>query len=252
LVKSILIIGDSCLDIYIYGKCERLAPEGPVPVFESLYQTSNGGMSRNVYENLLSIGEKCDLVTNEEEITKTRYVEYRTNHCVVRVDSHGRRVERIKHMREEIDFKKYDAVIVSDYDHGFLTESDIDWISRQHPLVIMDTKKKLGEWCRNIKFIKINEYEYENTKHILDECDFSFDAKLIVTLSERGSIYRGESYLVEPVEVKDLAGAGDTFLTGFVSEYLKTKDTSEAIRRGNEYASIVVQHRGVSKVGDHL
>jgi len=248
----ILIIGDSCVDIYIYGKCERLAPEGPVPVFESLYQTSNGGMCRNVYDNLLSIGDQCDLVTNEEEITKTRYVEHRTNHCIIRVDSHGRRVERIKDIQKNIDFKKYDAIIISDYDHGFLTESDIKWISCQHPLVIMDTKKKLGDWCRDVNFIKINEYEYEKTKHMLDKCNFSFDTKLIVTLSEKGCLYDGKSYPVESVEVKDLAGAGDTFLTGFISEYLKTKDVSKSIQRGNEYASIVVQHRGVNKVGDHL
>jgi len=249
-VSKILVIGDSCLDIYIYGKCDRLAPEGPVPVFEPLHHTHNGGMARNVYDNLISINEPCELITNEEEITKTRYVEYRTNHCVMRVDSHGRTVKRIKDLN--IDFASYSAIIISDYDHGYLLEEDIEFISQNHSLVVMDTKKKLGEYCKGIKFIKINEYEYNQTKHLLDECSFPFEDKLIVTLSEKGCVYKGKPYPVESVEVKDLAGAGDTFLTGFVSDYLKTNDVQSAIDRGNEYASIVVQHRGVNKVGEHL
>ena len=30
---KVLIIGDSCKDIFIYGKVKRLTPEAPVPVF---------------------------------------------------------------------------------------------------------------------------------------------------------------------------------------------------------------------------
>ena len=249
-MNKILVIGDSCLDIYIYGKCDRLAPEGPVPVFEPLHHTSNGGMAKNVYNNLLSINENCELITNKEEITKTRYVENRTNHCVIRIDSHGRRIERIESL--DIKFNEYSAIVVSDYDHGFLTTEDIAHIASNHSLVVLDTKKKLGEWCKNIDYIKINEYEYNQTKNLLSECSFSFKDKLIVTLSERGCIYKDKTYPVESVEVKDLAGAGDTFLTGFVSDYLKNNDVVSAINKGNEYASIVVQHRGVTKVGEYL
>ena len=249
-MKKILVIGDSCTDIYIYGKCDRLAPEGPVPVFEPLHHSSNGGMAKNVYDNLVSINEPCELITNKEEITKTRYVEHRTNQCIVRIDSHGRKVNRIKEI--DIDFEKYSAIIISDYDHGYLLEEDIEFISQNHPLVVMDTKKKLGEYCKDIEFIKINEYEYNQTKHLLSSCSFSFNDKLIVTLSERGCIYEGRPYPVESVEVKDLAGAGDTFLTGFVSEYLKSNNIADAISKGNEYATTIVQYKGVNVIGDYL
>jgi bifunctional ADP-heptose synthase (sugar kinase/adenylyltransferase) len=33
---KILIIGDSCKDIFVYGNVPRLAPEGPIPVFNPL------------------------------------------------------------------------------------------------------------------------------------------------------------------------------------------------------------------------
>jgi len=30
---KILVIGDSCTDVFIYGDIERVCPEAPVPVF---------------------------------------------------------------------------------------------------------------------------------------------------------------------------------------------------------------------------
>ena len=32
-MSSILIIGDSCKDVFIYGDIERISPEAPIPVF---------------------------------------------------------------------------------------------------------------------------------------------------------------------------------------------------------------------------
>ena len=33
-----------------------------------------------------------------------------------------------------------------------------------HPNVFLDTKKKLGDWCINAKFIKINKKNIQNQK----------------------------------------------------------------------------------------
>ena len=49
---KILVIGDSCQDVFIYGKCERLCPDAPVPVFIPLKTKKIGGMAFNVYENI--------------------------------------------------------------------------------------------------------------------------------------------------------------------------------------------------------
>ena len=31
---KVLLIGDSCTDEYVYGSCERLNPEAPVPILK--------------------------------------------------------------------------------------------------------------------------------------------------------------------------------------------------------------------------
>ena len=50
---KVLVIGDSCEDVFIYGNCDRLAPAAPVPVFVETHRKSNKGMAGNVYENFL-------------------------------------------------------------------------------------------------------------------------------------------------------------------------------------------------------
>jgi bifunctional ADP-heptose synthase (sugar kinase/adenylyltransferase) len=49
---KILVIGDSCTDVFIYGRCERLNPEAPIPVFEPTKTITNQGMAGNVVANL--------------------------------------------------------------------------------------------------------------------------------------------------------------------------------------------------------
>ena len=65
---KILVIGDSCTDVFIYGKIERLSPEAPVPVIVPLYEKNNPGMAGNVAANLEALGAEVHLVTNEKEI----------------------------------------------------------------------------------------------------------------------------------------------------------------------------------------
>ena len=51
-----LVIGDSCTDKFIYGKCERICPEAPVPVFSPVKTKTNGGMAANVKANVEALG----------------------------------------------------------------------------------------------------------------------------------------------------------------------------------------------------
>ena len=48
---TILIVGDSCEDVFIYGDITRLTPEAPAPVFNPLREKTNGGMAKNVAKN---------------------------------------------------------------------------------------------------------------------------------------------------------------------------------------------------------
>ena len=42
---SVLVIGDSCDDEYIYGDCSRLNPEGPIPVLDRTSAEVKPGMA---------------------------------------------------------------------------------------------------------------------------------------------------------------------------------------------------------------
>ena len=77
----------------------------------------------------------------------------------------------------------------------------------------------------------------------------AIDKKLIVTYAEDGCKYRG---VLIPnknnVEVRDVSGAGDTFLAGFAIKYTETKDVYESISFAQDCAGIVVAKKGVSTV----
>ena len=51
-MSKVLVIGDSCKDIYLYGNADRICPDAPVPVFVPSFRRENKGMSGNVYENV--------------------------------------------------------------------------------------------------------------------------------------------------------------------------------------------------------
>ena len=244
-MTRILVIGDSCTDVYVYGHCKRLCPDAPVPVFIPDYTIKNGGMARNVQANVISLGDKCDLHTHEEDITKTRYVHDTTNQMIMRLDSGEGSVSRVSNLNE-ITWGLYDAVIVSDYNKGFLLPEDIDFICKHHKFVFVDTKKRLGKWVSSCFVLKINEEEYEKNKAVVEEV--GVDHKLIVTLGERGCSYLQKVYPVRKVDIKDMTGAGDTFMAALCSEYMKTRYMVKAIEKANFAATIVVQKRGVCTI----
>jgi len=243
---KVLVIGDSCKDVYIYGQCERMCPAAPIPVFIPKTKKENRGMAGNVYENLMSLGAECIIVTNQNEITKTRYVEEKTNHMVVRIDSGEEKIEKINNLHF-LKFDDYDAVVISDYDKGFLSEKDIQYISKHHELVFLDTKKLLGNWVKDITFIKINEVEYNKTKHLIENKKWVKE-KLIITIGSKGCLYKDEIFQVEKVEIKDLSGAGDSFLAGLVFSFVQDKNIRKSIVFANECATKVVQQKGVNTI----
>ena len=49
-------------------------------------------------------------------------------------------------------------------------------------------------------------------------------------------------------EVRDLSGAGDTFLAGLVASYVRNDDICESIRFANRCAAWVVSQKGVVTV----
>jgi D-beta-D-heptose 7-phosphate kinase/D-beta-D-heptose 1-phosphate adenosyltransferase len=249
-MKKILIIGDSCIDKWIYGKCDRLSPDGPVPVLVPIEEKINTGMAGNVNENVLSLIKKLklkvtvDFITNQSEVIKTRYVDKKSNQLILRVDTGD---SEVKHYDiTNLPNKTYDIVIISDYNKGFLSKSDIQYICKKYNNVFIDTKKQLGKWINDVDFIKINQIEYNNSINLFNENDLK--DKLIVTLGDEGCKYMDTIYPVETVEVKDMVGAGDTFISALCLEYLVSNNIHSSIKFANKCATKVVQLKGVNVI----
>lgn len=244
--NKVLVIGESCTDIFIYGTSERKSPEGKGPVFIPKYEKYGVGMAANTTNNLAAMAIDVDMFSDNGNIIKTRYVNEDTNELYLRVDENDS-VDRIN-INDLPDLKQYDAIVISDYCKGFLTEEDINKIASIHHLVILDTKKKLGDWCENLKFIKINRLEWENNKDIIRNNEWLFD-KIICTLDKTGTSHKHNTYSVIPIENADVSGAGDTFVAGFVSRYLDSNNVGESIEWGNYCAGEVIKKKGVSVFG---
>ena len=104
-----------------------------------------------------------------------------------------------------------------------------------------------GNWTHDISFIKINYHEYENNENILKN-DLILFNKTIVTRGKYGCEYQGKNHPTQEVSVKDISGAGDTFLAGLVAEYTRSKNMELAIDFAQECTTIVIQKPGVSTI----
>ena len=245
-----LVIGETCNDRFCYGSASRLCPEAPAPVFIPDEGINNFGMATNVYKNLLAIEEntnkktpfsnEINLFTNETKGYKTRYIDGVSNQMFLRVDT-----DSYPHCGElPSNIEEYDAVVVSDYNKRFLKERDLEEIGERSKLSFLDTKKKYNSgWSRLFTFIKINEKEYlENGWRYM--CDH-----LIVTKAQRGCSYKGKDYPIKyPAEVRDVSGAGDTFLAGFAYAYTLTKKPDSSIEFAQDCCQRVIRKKGVTTV----
>lgn len=228
---KVLLLGDSCIDKYVYGEVKRLNPEAPVPVLNFNRIETKRGMCLNVEANLRAFGIDVTTITHSEKIVKTRYIDQKTNQQLLRVD-------------EEVDINPYnsflpnqnfDAIVISDYNKGFITEQKMfDLVKDAQCPVFIDSKKTLlpSENC----FIKINESEYNNLREVSDN--------MIVTLGDRGSRYQGCLYETMKIETRDIVGAGDTFLSALVYGYLSYGTIEDAIPLANISAGVAVSHPG--------
>ena len=248
-MHKFLVIGDSCIDKFIYGTCNRICPEAPVPVFNPTDVKKSGGMALNVQANVQSFGVDCDIITNGELITKTRYVDDKTNQMLLRVDEHDYVNNKVDIDDVKNRINNYDGVIIADYDKGFLLEEDIEEIIEVCDNVFLNTKKKFSWSFIDTRFIQLNQYEYQNTiKEIEDMTDEVYD-KLIVTYGDRGCYYKKDLYPPpRKVEARDLSGAGDTFLAAFAVSMVKNDNINKAIDFAQECASKVVAKKGVTTI----
>jgi len=152
---KILVIGDLMIDHYLWGKCERISPEAPIPIVNVDNENTVLGGAGNVVNNLIALGAQTDVlsvigdceIANELETLLSK-INVSTNYLIKekgRISSKKSRIissqqQVIRFDRESdndintesqqtlIDqYKKilsqYDIVLLSDYGKGVLTDS---------------------------------------------------------------------------------------------------------------------------------
>lgn len=249
-MSKVLVVGEVCDDVFVYGSASRLCPDVPAPVFKTRMKVTNDGMAGNTVRNLEALGLKTDLIKQHVGITKTRYVDEKLNYTFLRVDSEETVDSFENAVITDEEISSYDAVVISDYGKGFLSESNIKRFCSNNTNTFLDTKKCIGTWCKDVAYIKINNPEFEAIKTSIN-CE-GWANKLIVTLGDQGCMMMKQNgfhyYPAEKVDVFDLSGAGDSFLAALVAKQLETNNIDEAIKYANIKASEIVQQRGVSVI----
>src|SRR5712692_6961830 len=165
--KRIGVLGDLMLDRYLWGTASRLSPEAAVPVVDFVEQSECLGGAGNVAANIAALGarveafgvtgndepgralQKCfraaniadkGIIADSKRVTtvKTRIIA--RHQQVVRVD-HERREPLRAETQEKLlhllftALKKLDALVLSDYDKGLITDDFADRVlSAAHQL----------------------------------------------------------------------------------------------------------------------
>jgi len=240
-MPKIAVIGDSCIDVYVYGSCERMCPEGPVPVLNKLKKTSTLGMAGNTYNNMVAFYPNVDFISNNpQEITKTRYVDEKSNQLLLRVDEEQTCDKISVDKINDITKKEYDLIVVSDYCKGFLSEEDIEKIGASCSLSIIDTKRKLTPKIIDCyDFIKLNILDYNKNTDTINK------SKTLITMGSQGVLFMDKVFKVaKALQTFDVSGAGDVFTASFAHMTLRGASTKNSIEFAQDCCYQVIQKRG--------
>ncbi|MBI2511265.1 MAG: D-glycero-beta-D-manno-heptose-7-phosphate kinase [Opitutae bacterium] len=297
----VLVIGDVMLDHYVWGDASRISPEAPVPVVDIDRDTYSAGGAANVALNIASLGAKATLAGffgrddagkrlegilkskniatistpgSGSTILKTRVLVRRQQLCRLDRESpqHHYAVDSGKiEATFEKAIRKADAVILSDYAKGLLTDelvAKVSAIAREHgKLIAIDPKPRRKLRFRQPDLITPNRKEAIQLAGIEVEPHQPFPAAevcariyeqyqpkhLVITLSEDGMLlsHNGKAGRVIPTaarEVFDVSGAGDTSIAALTLGLAAGSVLEEAAQFANAAAGVVVGKLGTATV----
>ena len=239
--SKIILIGESCYDVYRAGSVERVSPEAPVPVFSwSGHETIHDGMASNVCKNFTNFGVDVDLYTDHVE-NKIRYYDEKSNYQMLRVDQP---LNHMKFQAKLIDDWNADAIVISDYDKGFISYGDIKQLRmRFSGPMFLDTKKQDLAQFTGIT-LKINNDEWRR------RTSDSSPNHTIITGGSGYVTWGDDHWLPKKIDMIDVCGAEDTFLAAFVTKYLQLPNgnvyrNSDSIKYAIGAASVTCKKVGV-------
>lgn len=290
----VVVVGDVMLDRYLFGATGRISPEAPVPVVHVRRTDDRPGGAANVAVNLATLGVRTTLlgiVGDDDEaialesklvdtgvsclfakiadwptITKTR-VQSRGQQ-LIRLDREepitsgsDKLVETLKGLLADAN-----AVVMSDYDKGSLTEvaAMIAECREAGVPVFVDPKGNDFAKYRGATLITPNQGEFDaaagqsttddelltNGRQLMHDLDL---AALLVTRSEKGMLLledNGESEFLSTRarEVFDVTGAGDTVIATLAAALANGQTLKSAAQLANLAAGLVVGKIGVAAV----
>lgn len=300
----VIVIGDIMLDEYLMGSVNRISPEAPVPVVLVKEENLTLGGSGNVIKNLNSISvnstifakagkdskleilkkllvkenmEKADIHILEcDDIPTTLKTRIIASHQqVCRIDKE--KIQPISQLEESDILKSLktiipqsDAIIISDYDKGYLTQSLISNIIKiakeSNTFISIDPQVSHFFYYHNASILTPNHHEAGNALGRKLETDSEVDdackeisnklstSSMMITRGEKGiTLYIKEIdkiYHIPTIarEVFDVTGAGDTVITLYTAFKVAGLSEYEAAIVANAGAGVVVQKLGSSTV----
>jgi len=296
---NILVVGDLMIDHYLWGSCERISPEAPVQVVDIAKETTVLGGAGNVINNLKALGSDVSVAgvigadSNGEELREMlREIDVDESKLIIQDGRKTSKKSRViavsqqilrydKESKEDISsdsvrtildnlaehIQSYDAVILSDYGKGVLTQelcAGIISLARSENIrVLVDPKGSDFSKYRGATLLTPNKKEAQlatgidivdegSLKEALlklkSECDLDIS---LITLSEDGIAIFDDKLKRFPTvakEVFDVTGAGDTVIASIAYALSAGKNIDETAKFANLAAGVVVGKIGSATV----
>ncbi|MFC1856711.1 D-glycero-beta-D-manno-heptose-7-phosphate kinase [Thermodesulfobacteriota bacterium] len=259
----VLVVGDLMVDEYIWGAVDRISPEAPVQVVSVNHADYTLGGAGNVVNNLVSLGTKvsaagvigtgangrlllgkfAELGVNVEGVIqetgrpttkKTRIIA--AHQHVLRIDWETKAEisdPTFASLIEFIEMKipQVDAVLISDYGKGLLTDSVlcklITFANKNRKITVVDPKGRDFSKYTGATLLTPNKKEaaFAAGIEILDETTLAEAGnrilnatnidRLLITCGKDGMVLFGREVAPYPIkaetrQVYDVSGAGDT------------------------------------------
>jgi rfaE bifunctional protein kinase chain/domain len=296
---SILVVGDVMLDRYLWGNVSRISPEAPVPVIELSGESKRLGGAANVAHNIVSFGARARLLGVVGDDEPGRQLVSEIEKCGVspgsvlvdsgrpttvktRIIAHSQQVvrtdlEKRSDVNETLEKKLIhaigenlpgsDAVVVSDYGKGVLTDRVLKFVIQEAgslgvPICVDPKETRLLSYV-GVTVITPNQHEagFAYGRRIVDEgtlaeVGWGLSKKLscdgvLITRGERGmSLFeKSGDYTHFPTvarDVFDVTGAGDTVVAAFALALAAGANLRQAASISNHAAGIVIRELGTA------
>ncbi len=300
---TVLCVGDLMLDDFVYGEVSRISPEAPAPVIAVKRSEMVIGGAGNVARNIASLGAHCVFVglVGEDDAGRTLKAALAAEPCITAsliVDGSRPTTRKVRFVSEHYathmlraDWEearpadartekalldaalsalaKADAVVLSDYAKGVLTQGLIrrliEAANAAGKPVIVDPKGTDYSVYRGATMVTPNRKELSEAVRHETRGDAAVAAAagelrdalgceaVLVTRSDEGMtlVTRGGAPVHVPayaVKISDVSGAGDTVVAVVAAMLGLKADYESAMRAANAAAAVVVGKRGTATV----